>query len=667
MNSIYNLLKINHDIIRDFPLLAESLDDYQTEKTINKQIKRLKEIEDRMSVGKIIEFSRQSVDQVITKVRKFSAKEDLSLGNWSIRELRMISYNLLKLQGNEKDFLYALSLLDIGWKNMFFNGLLFFLTNSWNVIKPIFRKETYTLLEKKLKDYNQDIKKYKLLKNNINLFEKNGPLRMAAILSSKNIKLTDAPTVIGCKSITFGYSYYSDVIIKSVKDNDITDIGEIEEILEQHNLDRTKKLLFLHLVEIEDEFGDAVSRMKLCRAITRNLSDVTLASTWAPFIGATEQEAQKLKWAKEQVNLWFAQQIIEVFFEVCVQDKARKKFWLKYVKYLTGFRIIGATSVKRLLQNNSRIGSLVFRHFTETNSLTSQTSALALFFKNKMIVEFSDVGAMYVYNHDHKQVKLVMNKRLNMINSTNDLKIPSMQNLIEQNSYTLDFVGVRSTYYSFYEEGKVFHRGAWQDRMESWMDKMIVRTHSNSPSFFNTSDDDLFKAKPIAGNESEIEEDFYERNQSKQTTETTFSKDSKSANTPSQKHSSSNKVNEVVSPITQKTHVEENKELPLYEINVVPRIQSKWENGVQFVANKSGYYIHTYSSHKFAKVKNFDVTGQPIIGFLLVKKQKQSEWSEITHFFNGREICIGYFIKRSEKEIIFKASLSDEKHMNIKL
>ena len=79
MNSIYNLLKINHDIIRDFPLLAESLDDYQTEKTINKQIKRLKEIEDRMSVGKIIEFSRQSVDQVITKVRKFSAKEDLSL------------------------------------------------------------------------------------------------------------------------------------------------------------------------------------------------------------------------------------------------------------------------------------------------------------------------------------------------------------------------------------------------------------------------------------------------------------------------------------------------------------------------------------------------------------------------------------------------------------
>ena len=66
-------------------------------------------------------------------------------------------------------------------------------------------------------------------------------------------------------------------------------------------------------------------------------------------------------------------------------------------------------------------------------------------------------------------------------------------------------------------------------------------------------------------------------------------------------------------------------------------------------------------------VKNFDVTGQPIIGFLLVKKQKQSEWSEITHFFNGREICIGYFIKRSEKEIIFKASLSDEKHMNIKL
>ena len=77
MNSIYNLLKINHDIIRDFPLLAESLDDYQTEKTINKQIKRLKEIEDRMSVGKIIEFStlpsiRQPSAIIQSDMRAFS-------------------------------------------------------------------------------------------------------------------------------------------------------------------------------------------------------------------------------------------------------------------------------------------------------------------------------------------------------------------------------------------------------------------------------------------------------------------------------------------------------------------------------------------------------------------------------------------------------------------
>ena len=49
-----------------------------------------------------------------------------------------------------------------------------------------------------------------------------------------------------------------------------------------------------------------------------------------------------------------------------------------------------------------------------------------------MIVEFSDTGALYVYNETHQKVKTVANAHKGII-STNDLKIPSMNGLVEKN------------------------------------------------------------------------------------------------------------------------------------------------------------------------------------------------------------------------------------------
>lgn len=160
-----------------------------------------------------------------------------------------------------------------------------------------------------------------------------------------------------------------------------------------------------NLVEKADDKGDDVERSLLCKFINRVLGDVTLASTWAPFPGATEADAQKLKKAMKLVNMWFTQQIIEVFFDVCVQDQDRRNFWLDYVSYVSGFKIVGSSSVKHMLQSNQKIGGMFQRHFIETNSRYSQTSALVLFIKDKMIVEFSDYGALYVYNRAHYQVK----------------------------------------------------------------------------------------------------------------------------------------------------------------------------------------------------------------------------------------------------------------------
>lgn len=612
MNDIYSLLNINSDVIHDYPLLANRVVDHQIEKVINSNIGKLKLIEDCMLIDKGIEIPKRSIDEVICKVIRLSKQNDSSFENWTIRELRIVSYYLMKLRNNSTDYYFALNLLDNNWRNIYFNGLIFYLMNAWNSIEAEYRDATSKLVTKKLRGYTGNNKRYKHLKNHTDLFEKAGPIRMAAIISAKKMKLIDAPIILGFKKSIFKQSYFSDVIIKYIESNNINDLNYIEEILEFHDLDRTKKLLFANLVEKADKIGDGLNRSILCRYINRILGDVTLVSTWAPFAGATYAEAEKLKRTMKLVNMWFAQQIIEVFFEVCVQDRDRKNFWLKYVQYVSGFKIVGSTAIKCLLQNNSKIGGMFLKHFIETNQYSSQTAALVLFIKNKMIVEFSDTGALYVYNQNHNQVKLITSRQRGL-NSTNDLKIPSMQMLIEISEWGFLYLN---------EEGRMHHRGHWQSRLSSWLQKIVLSSDNTNISFLDLKDDDIFKETPLPNEEDvSLEDNFEELNKAEE-------------------------INRQEGP---------NFDIIIYENNVKIKIYSKWVDNVRVVANDKGFYVNKVSSSQFAKIKKM-LPGQRPIGSIWIKRTNNPEWSEIVHFYNGAEICIGY-MKQVPSGILYKETI----------
>lgn len=298
-------------MLQDFRLLADRVADHQTEKVVNKNMSKLKQIEERMLVDKGLDVAQQSIDEVISKVIRMAPSGNTAGENWTVRELRIVSYYLMKLRDDSVNYMYALELLNNNWKNMFFNGLAFYLLNSWHSIEPDFRTLTSQLLMRKLGEYCDSNRRYNLWKNRLNLFDSNGPTRMAAMLSAKRMNIEEAPTLLGFKSSSIKQSYYSDVIIKYIANNNISDRDSIEDIFELHNLDRTKKLVFAYLVEKEDQIGDGLRRAQLCRFANTQLGDVTLATSWAPFAGATETDIQKLKKAMQLVNMWFAQQIIE--------------------------------------------------------------------------------------------------------------------------------------------------------------------------------------------------------------------------------------------------------------------------------------------------------------------------------------------------------------------
>ena len=628
MSDIYSLLRINSDVIRDFPLQASRVDENQLEKIINRNQRQLKLIEERMLISKGIKASPQSVDSVIKKVKRLSAENDISIENWSIRELRIISYYLMKLRSNYKDYHYALSLLDFNWRNMFFNGLVFYIMNSWNYIEDELRESTSQLIIKKLKEYKDNNRRYLLLKNHSNFFEKSGPKRMAALLLTKEIDLLNAPQILGFKNTAIKQSFYSDVILHYLASKRITNLEVIEELLNIHDLDRTKKLVCASLVENANRNGDELTRTLLCRFINRTLGDVTLASTWAPFSGASKEEAQRLKKAMKLVYMWFAQRIIEVFFDVCVQDKERKRFWLKYVHHLSGFKLVGSTATKRLLQGDSRIGSMFFKHFIETNSYKSQTSALILFVKNKMMVEFSDTGALYVYNQEHSQVKFVNSHKF--INSTNDLKIPSIQLLVESDYY----------YTHHNEEGRLHHRGDWQNRLTYWLNDKVLSQSNNNISFWETKDDEIFKETPLTDNVDIYEDDSEEIS------------------------ASPTLVSQEVIP--DRAIEEDDDDSILIEQNLKYRISSKWfNNKYRIVANEKGFFVNVLGQSNYAKIKSFKAGEKPS-GDIWVRKTNSSNWNEVALFCFGTITNIGY-INTEDSRILFKESLELDSYKEIRL
>lgn len=713
MTDAFSLLNINRDVLKDFHLLANRVDNLQIERVINQNMRKLKSIEERLLVDEGIKVSKQSIDEILYKVVQYAKKEDFNMENWTMRELRIVSYYMMKLQDDENAYVYALMLLDNGWRNLFFNGLVFYLMNSWCLIKPDLRKSTSQLIVKKLQQYRDNNRRYLLLKNHANMFEEMGPQRLALLLVSQNKDVREAPLVLGSKPSAFSQSYFSDVIVKYC-DRKSVNLDILEEIFDTHNVARTKKLVFAELVKRADANGDPLAQTQLSKFINRQLGDVTLASTWAPFAGATYEEAQKLKRAMQLVNLWFTRRIIETFFEVCVQDRDRKKFWLDYVPYVSGFKIVGSTMTKRTLQNDQRVSTMFQRHFIETNSTYSQTAALVLSIKNYVLVEFSDTGSLYAYKQGNQMVQF-LRKGTRYMTSTNDLKDTSMEILVEKTTWGY-------TYYN--EEGRLTHRGYWQDRLKQWMQMKVMSSSNTASSFFDTKDDDTFTAQPLPKQDKikkpaepidkpKVEKPLSKPQQPKPQSQTqprpttTIPPKPQTATrpittTPPRPTTTPTKPQTPTRPTTS-TPQKPSKPQPqaplhqrpqtpqksqqrssdgihayfqlqsttiqtaVYEYNISYLLSSKWffDDLCRVVCNERGFYVNIRRTKKFVLVRGLQ--GGTPYGSIWIKRPTLQGWCKIIFAKpNGEQLVVG-IIKQAGGGLMFKQDQNISSFMTIKI
>ena len=480
MNEACKLLNIVSPLTYTLSLQPTHVVSHQLDKIIRQRINRLNELAEESEEKSVLSVPQYYVSEIFDTIILEARLKDTDPRKWSSREMLIMAFHLQYVFNDRRAFHYTLSLLARRWRDSYINGIVFTLQSNWFLLKQEISEDLRNFISGRTANYVGGNQRYQRLRDNYNLLEEAGPLRMVMLIMHNGLPITEAPGLLGFRQTTFALPFYSDVILKYVEKTHLLDINKVRSILASHKLDRTCKLIMAYLVE-QANVQESDARQKEVTLFAQEiLGDISLAATWSPFKGATKEDIARLRNAKTIVNKWYTKKVIKVFFEKCVYDEKRKKFWLKYVDLIVDFRIVGHWTVRTMLLRQQSIADVVPQHFV--SSQYKQTTALVLCIKDKVFVEFSDNGALSVYKHGSSKVSIFDNGAKSVF-KTDGLKRFSPP-LVDT-----DIWGV----YNIYNDGgKMNHQGNWENRLENWLARKVFS--SDVPSIpFASDDEEVFK------------------------------------------------------------------------------------------------------------------------------------------------------------------------------
>lgn len=327
---------------------------------------------------------------------------------FSSRELRMLTYSMHHIK--TVPMMKALvSLLDQHWRDRFFNGLLYYTLSNWddtadNVMEPVLE-----LMRKRLKAYQGKRDKYLILKNNMRFLTLEGPELLGLTLRQKDKGQKTACSLNHISSLVFGMSkdrldmqFYSRVIVAYFEKDALAKLDIMERILKEHNYTPTAKRLLPSIILNDSKNAREKEKEAIKTLAVSEIGDPSERSHWKLSIG-TSEEQDNLEQARQILEQWIKRKFISIFFEKCVQDPRRKKFWLDHTEMIGDFDIYSTPRTKSMLMQDSRISKLVERKVMVLNDkVVSNISALGMSIGKYYFIEFSESGSGSIYIYREK-------------------------------------------------------------------------------------------------------------------------------------------------------------------------------------------------------------------------------------------------------------------------
>ncbi|WP_170154421.1 EH signature domain-containing protein [Mangrovibacterium diazotrophicum] len=392
--------------------------------------------------------------------RRFTRRE-VRLLIWAFDYAPAATDNII-LFSNDLDT--VIPLVKSHWKDSFLITLWKLLARNWTqlITYPRNFKLLTELIAKSAYEYNgnrTDIEKIVL---STGYFENTQSVQhFIRDLFRKSIPIDKAHELVGQKEEILTYSYFS-VLMRSY----ITRINGQTNSINKTVLESIYRFLLIHknndttLITCASIINSTYSHQyqDLIKAETITLiGDPNSKHKWQSS-GLSKFELDATERARKKINSWLNKVLIDVFFEKLVQDKRRKIYWTKYIEKIDDIIFCGNRYNYYYLKNIQRISKQVESRYKCT-SRNQSTCAIIIFLREYVFVEFTDVGALYIY------LKNTFETIFKQFNEIDDLK------KWKPNHYACRNHPADPNYILTNKEGRITHQGNWENRIESWMNR----------------------------------------------------------------------------------------------------------------------------------------------------------------------------------------------------
>lgn len=433
------------------------------------RIDKLKKITEQVGAASFNFNSNNLIPQVF---KKFKSSIQTNNTGFDRRELRTLTYSLSYSEtelsaifNNEKEINYALQLLSSNWRDSFLIGIIDCYLKNWETENRTSLNTLADFIGEKLTAYNGNRNTINAFKKNLKYFDlKNGDLVFGNELALNNVSIKEAPKILSLPESWFLYPYFSKVLVAyyDKKQNDLINlIDDFENALDFHKNSNTNKRIVSKFIIQANKPEYSALQGKVKHLAFKFIGDPENKSVWADFNNATEKEKSDLINARKILNEWITRQFINVFFNVCINDERRKRFWLKYAPQISSFKVYGPSFTKTLLKRDERIAEYLEARFTTVYS-NRDVSAFILYIGDYMIIEFSNEGFACCAYKMSSPNRPTLNSRLN---SVEDLRNSSLPLAIQSDA----------NYYYTSEEGRLFHNSNWEHKFNHWLKEKVLR------------------------------------------------------------------------------------------------------------------------------------------------------------------------------------------------
>jgi hypothetical protein len=436
------------------------------------RIDKLHKVRDEIGSNSFSFSGNNLIPQVFRKFKSSINSKNIILER---RELRTLTYSLTYSESklptifsNENELKIAFEAMETNWRDSFLSGLIDCLLSNWETKYQNSLAQLEQFIAKKLDNYSGNRSTLNSFKNNKRYFNtKNGDLILGDTIAKLNRPIQEATKILGVPESWFSYSYFSRVIVtyyERNKANLIYEIDILNQVLLNHNSSITNKRLVSKMIIQANQPEFATLQDKIKKIAFTQIGDPNNTSNWTSFEYATETEKAEIIQGRNILNVWITKQFINVFFNVCINDERRKRFWLRFASKISSFKVYGSQHTKSILKTDEKIAEYLDARF-ETFISKRDVSAFILYVGNHMLIEFSNDGYATIAYKLTSVRKPSLNHKLN---SADDLRNSSMPMAIE--------AGTNFDHYN--EEGRLFHKDGktiWETKFNNWMNQIVLK------------------------------------------------------------------------------------------------------------------------------------------------------------------------------------------------